>query len=114
MVPGTLPAKMLTEQLKRGRKYSLIKKVVSIIITGYPLTQLAGSGRYHHQFRYRTGDGIEFTDLVEVNTLELPKLPRKTDNTDLWNWITNEERRMKNEKSKKAPFFLFSLFILHL
>jgi len=104
-------SKMVTEQLGSGGNYPLIKKVVSIIITGYRLPQLAGSGRYHHQFRYRTGDGIEFTDLVEVNTLELPKLPRKTDNTELWNWMwfmeTSDEGELemlatKSPELKKA------------
>ena len=80
-------SKMLTEQIGSGQNYSLIKKVISIIITDYSLLQLSGSGRYHHQFRYRTSDGIELTDLAEINTLELTKLPDETDMTELWNWM---------------------------
>ena len=38
--------------------------------------------KYHHQFRYRTDDGIEFTDLSEINTLDLGKLPSDDDSTE--------------------------------
>ena len=108
-------SKMITEQLGSGHNYALIKKVVSIIITDY--TYVSGSGaiktsdRYHHQFRYRTGDGIELTDIAEINTLELTKLPRKTDETELWNWMrfieTNDEEELdmlatKSPELKKA------------
>ena len=90
-------SKMVTEQLGSGQNYSLLKKVVSIIITDY--AHLSESGRYHHQFRYRTEDGVELTALAEINTLELTKLPRETDKTELWNWMrfikTDDEEEMK-------------------
>ena len=31
--------------------------------------------KYHHRFRYSTKDGMEFTDLSEINTLDFNKLP---------------------------------------
>ena len=111
-------SKMITEQLGIGQKYSLIKKVVSIIITDYALAQLPESGRYHHQFRYRTVDSIELTDLTEINTLELAKLPSETDRTELWNWLkfmatkNEEELNMlatKNPELKKAVGILKEL-----
>jgi predicted transposase/invertase (TIGR01784 family) len=43
---------------------------------------------YHN--RYRLHDprtGSEFTDLLEVVTLELPKLPPEGDGTPLWDWL---------------------------
>jgi predicted transposase/invertase (TIGR01784 family) len=90
-------SKMVTEQIGSGQEYSQIKKVVSIIITAY--AHVSGSDRYHHQFRYRTGDGIELTDLAEINTLELVKLPHETDKTELWNWMrfieTNDEEELR-------------------
>ena len=92
-------SKMVTKQLGSGQEFSRIKKVVSIIITEYAHSRLSGSGRYHHQFRYRTGDGIELTDLAEINTLELSKLPREADKTELWNWMrfieTDDEEELK-------------------
>jgi predicted transposase/invertase (TIGR01784 family) len=99
-------SKMVTEQIGSGQDYSQIKKVVSIIITDYALKQLSGSGRYHHQFRYRTDDGIELTDLAEINTLELSKLPDETDRTELWNWMrfmaTKNEEEL-NMLATKSP-----------
>ena len=35
----------------------------------------------------RTKDGIEFTELVEINTLELTKLPVEADQSELWYWL---------------------------
>ena len=104
-------SKMINEQLGSGQDYTRIKKVISIIITDYALAQLSGSGRYHHQFRYRTTDGKEFTDLVEINTLELTKLPKEADESELWNWMmfmeTNDEEELdmlatKSPELKKA------------
>ena len=38
---------------------------------------------------------MEFTDIIEVNTLELTKLPETEDGTELWNWLKflSAERR---------------------
>ena len=55
------------------------------MITDYVF--ITGSEKYHHQFRYRTEDGLEFTDLSEINTLELSKLPSEADTTELWYWL---------------------------
>ena len=32
-------------------------------------------------------DGTEFTNLIEINTLELSKLPQEEDNSELWYWM---------------------------
>ena len=78
-------SKMITEQMTAGRNHSDIKRSVCIIITNY--TFVPESDRYHHQFRYRTEDGVEFTDLTEFNTLELSKLPSDADSSELWYWL---------------------------
>ena len=78
-------SKMVTEQMASGKNHADIKRSVCIIITDY--TFVPENGRYHNQFRYRTEDGVEFTDLTEFNTLELNKLPQDTDSTDLWYWM---------------------------
>ena len=45
------------------------------------------SPRYHNRFiLYDPASLIEFTDLIEINTLELPKLPEIADNY-LWHWL---------------------------
>jgi len=90
-------SKLVTEQITTGQDYSKIKRVVSIIITDFVL--IDEDIKYHNQFRYRTKEGIEFTDLTEINVLELPKLPMKTDNTDLWYWL--EFIKSDNEEGLK-------------
>jgi len=78
-------AKLITEQLGSGDVYDTIKKVISIVITNEKLIQR--SLGYHHRFTmYDAEAGVELTDLVEVNTLELPKLPDGTDGTVLYDW----------------------------
>ena len=87
-------SKMVTEQISSGQDYAVIKKVVSIIITDYTL--IPENKDYHNQFRYRTKGGMEFSDLVEINVLELTKLPTQTDNSELWYWM--EFIRAENEE----------------
>ncbi|MFP3041221.1 Rpn family recombination-promoting nuclease/putative transposase, partial [Treponema primitia] len=62
--------------------------------------------------------GTEFTDLLEINTLELPKLPEQSDGSDLYTWSqfftseTEEEFMMVAEKDpviKKAVATLMEL-----
>ena len=76
---------MVTEQVQSGQNWSVIKRVVTIVITDYIF--VPENGKYHNQFRYRTGDGTEFTNLTEINTLELSKLPQDADSTELWYWM---------------------------
>jgi predicted transposase/invertase (TIGR01784 family) len=88
-------AKMVTEQVDAGEDYSKIKRVISIIITDYAL--LSENDNYHNCYTlYDPGTGSEFTDLIEINTLELTKLPEAEDGTNLWAWMkflsaTNKE-----------------------
>jgi len=79
-------AKMLTEQLGSGNDYDAIKKTVSIVITGE--TFIHEHEQYHDKFSiYSAATGTPFTDIVEIHTLELPKLPKESDGTDLWDWL---------------------------
>jgi len=97
-------SKMITEQMATGRNWSDIKKAVAIIITDYDF--IVGEEKYHHQFRYRTIDGVEYTDLTEINTLELSKLPHNTDNSDLWHWmkfIKTDSEEVLNMLAQTSP-----------
>jgi predicted transposase/invertase (TIGR01784 family) len=102
-------SKLVTEQMSSGKDWSIIKRVITIVITE-DVFMPEGDG-YHHQFRYRTMDGIEFTDLMEINTLDLGKLPPDDDSTELWHWMkfikSDDEEDMdmlatKNPQMKKA------------
>ena len=61
---------------------------------------------------------MEFTDIIEVNTLELTKIPQAEDGTELWKWLKflsaerEEDLNMIAEKSpqvKKAVVRLMEL-----
>ena len=79
-------AKMLSEQIDEGNDYDVIKPVISIIITDFNL--IAGSKAYHHRFRfYDARHKVEFSSVQEINTLELTKLPKTSDRSDLFDWM---------------------------
>jgi predicted transposase/invertase (TIGR01784 family) len=78
-------AKLITEQIGSGDDFNIIKKVISIIVTDEPF--IPESPRYHHRFvLYDREAEVELTGLVEINTLELVKLPENTDGTLLYDW----------------------------
>ena len=62
-----------------------MKRVISIIITDHDL--ISYSPLYHHCFTlFDHGAAIQFTDLLEIHTLELTKIP-ETPDVYLWNWL---------------------------
>jgi predicted transposase/invertase (TIGR01784 family) len=94
-------SRMITGQVSRGEDYRKIERSICILITDY--VQVPENGCYHN--RYRLHDpktGSEFTDLVEVNTLELPKLPHNTDGTALWDWLKFLAARREEEMDMLA------------
>ena len=89
-------SKMVTEQVGTSEDYGKIKRVISIIITDYEF--ISGSPEYHHRFTlYDTKNKVEFTDIVEVNTLELGKLPQAEDGSELWDWLKFLSSKSKEE-----------------
>jgi len=97
-------AKLITEQLQSGDDYDLIKKVISIIITDENF--IPASPAYYHCFTlYDPKAQVEFSDILEVHTLELRKLPEYADGTELYDWgkfiaaETKEELTMIAERN---------------
>ena len=100
-------AKLITEQLGKSDDYENIRRVISVIICDYPL--IGEPPNYHHRFvLYDPVNKVEFSNVLEINTLELPKLPGDSDGTPLWNWLkfldarTEEELNMIAEKSPQV------------
>jgi len=92
-------AKLLTEQLGSGDKYESIQKVISILITDEDIIPVNSvklkddsdgkrpAERYHHRFTFYDPEaGVEFSDILEIHTLELGKLPKDADGTALYDW----------------------------
>ena len=69
-----------------GQGYDRIKRMVSVVITDHNLTQ--ENGCCCNQYRLRSkADGLKYTDLVELDILELSKLPTDPDGSELWHWM---------------------------
>jgi len=94
---------MLREQVVSGNDYDSIKRVIGVTITNHVM--IPEDGAYHHRYTlYDPETRSEFTDLLEVHILELPKLSLD-DGSDLWWWMrfltvrTKKELAMIAEKS---------------
>ncbi|GHU52481.1 hypothetical protein AGMMS49975_08360 [Clostridia bacterium] len=97
--------------------YAKIQRVISLIITDHTL--INDSPKYHNRYTLRDPEtGSEFTDLIEVNVLELPKLPPAEDGSKLWEWMKFLDARRsedldmiaeKNPQVKKAVVRLLEL-----
>jgi predicted transposase/invertase (TIGR01784 family) len=101
----------LNTQIAPGQTYEAVRKVVTILILDYDM--LPDKARYHHKFRlYDPESGTLFTEVIEIHTLELKKLPdisnaMKPKETELLNWLKliraedEEELEMLATKSPK-------------
>jgi predicted transposase/invertase (TIGR01784 family) len=103
-------SKLVSEQMGVGGDYSQIKQSISIVVTGDSL--IPDSSGYYHRFTYYDPDGgTEFSDLTEIHTIELCKLPAEPDGTARYDWAsfinaeTKEDIYMiaeRNPEIKKA------------
>ena len=98
-------ANMIKDQDLNSINYSNMKKTVSIMIAADH--SINSDNRYFHRYNLREEkDNSLFTDLIEVDILELKKLPDKYDGSPLWDWLTfiktNNEETMKM-LSEKNP-----------
>ena len=79
-------AKMLTAQLKSGEEFDTLQKTISILITDFEIIE--DRRKYHYAFELIDKEtGVKFTDLIEIHTLELQKIPKETDNTAEYDWL---------------------------
>ena len=108
-------AKLITEQLGSGGKYDTIQKVISIVITEENILQ--HSPNYHHRFTlYDPQAQVEFSDIIEIHTIELKKLPQSADGTELYDWasfIHAESEEELNMAAARNPEVQKAVVILH-
>jgi predicted transposase/invertase (TIGR01784 family) len=97
----------LTTQISSGDTYINIKKAVTIVILDYNI--LPDKARYHHVFRlYDPINGAMLTDILEIHTLELRKLPELPANPadrkeeELLYWLKLIRTEMKEEADMLA------------
>jgi predicted transposase/invertase (TIGR01784 family) len=78
-------ARMIAGQIGKGQDYGDIKRSICILIADY--VQLHEVRDYHNRFMlYNPENGARFSDLLEIDTLELPKLPAQGDGSALCLW----------------------------
>ncbi|MDR3225374.1 MAG: Rpn family recombination-promoting nuclease/putative transposase [Clostridiales Family XIII bacterium] len=99
-------ARLLSDQTERGKGYDVIKRVISVVITDFDLiTETEG---YHSKFlMYDKDAGIVFSDIIEIQILELAKLPEADGNGKLLDWlklIRSEDENEMEELAKKNPY----------
>jgi len=79
-------SKMLTAQLKSGEEFDTLKKTISILITDFDIIE--DRQKYHYTFELIDKEtGVKFTDIIEIHTLELQKIPQETDHTVKYDWL---------------------------
>jgi predicted transposase/invertase (TIGR01784 family) len=94
-------ARLITDQIGKSGKYSELKRVISIIITDFPL--LSESEDYHNYFVvYEPIKQFPYTDLLEIHTLEIQKLPADDDGTKSWEWMKFLDARNQEEMDLAA------------
>jgi predicted transposase/invertase (TIGR01784 family) len=73
--------KNLASQIASGESYEVIRKTITIVIFDFSLLDAPS---YQHQFKlYDERNQVLFTDVMEIHTLELPKLPITGDEGNL-------------------------------
>lgn len=74
-------AKMFTEDLVVGEKYTKLKKCISISILDF---NIDNSPEYHRVYKLRDKKGNDFSDLFEVHIIELRKKLEGSGRMDDW------------------------------
>lgn len=93
-------AKLFTERLLVGQNYSRLKRCICISVLGFNLDD---GPEYHRVYRMRDEKGRDFSDLLEVHTIELNK-PLSGGRMDDWIRLfkaeTEEEITMLEAETK--------------
>jgi len=78
--------KLVSRQLESGQGYDMLKPVISILIANENVFD--ESIAYHHTFHlYDSANNVKFTDLLEIHTLELQKLPEAPEPDAMYRWV---------------------------
>lgn len=79
-------SKMLSEQVGINRKYTNIKKCIGISIVDFNCIKQTNNYHTIYHIREDSDPTIIFSDKMEWHMVELPKLPKITDGTSIYNW----------------------------
>jgi predicted transposase/invertase (TIGR01784 family) len=94
-------ARLLADQVNRGDEYAEMRRVISIIITDF--TFIEENDSYRNRYYLHDPDtGSTFSGILEINVLELSKLPRDSDDSELWNWLKLMNAKEEGEMAELA------------
>ena len=100
-------SKMFTDQLKKGEPYENLKKCIHVSILDFTLFEDAECYRCITFCDRKTGK--EYTDLLEIQVLELCKIPKELESeTDIIRWMRflNGKNRKEFEDMAKTDEYL--------
>ncbi|GHU25097.1 hypothetical protein FACS1894172_13500 [Spirochaetia bacterium] len=79
-------SKLITDQMGESDNYTKIKPVILIVIADFNL--LPEELKYHNVYRLLNEDSHKlFSRLLEIHIIELKKLPKEGDGSELGNWM---------------------------
>ena len=89
-------SKMLVEQPNINKLYSNFKKCIGINILDF--NYISETERFHTVYHIREdSENFCYTDIMQWHLIELPKLPKNEDGTDLYDWIKFLKAEKKEE-----------------
>lgn len=106
-------AKMYTDQIEQGQKYSVLKKCVSISILDFVLFE--SKPAFHSCFHIREDThNFIYTDKMEFHVIELPKLPSELKQDcgalELWAKFINSEQKEEFDMLAEKNVYIESAY----
>ena len=93
----------VTKQVKLKERYKNIKTVIVIAILDFKI-RLDDDKYFHGNILKDMIDNKIYTDVEQIYTLELPKIPANDDNKELWTWLkflkSNNAEEIKELRNK--------------
>lgn len=93
----------VTKQVKLEERYRNIKTVIVIAILDFKI-RFDDDKYFHGNILKDMIDNKIYTDVEQIYTLELPKIPANDDNKELWTWLkflkSNNAEEIKELKNK--------------
>ena len=100
-------ARLLSRQGRAGSDYDQMRRAICVAITDFLLTGTPDNSNdidYHHRFHLLDDThGFRLTDVIQVDLLEIPKLPAEPDGHLLWHWLRFIGAHSKKEMEMQTP-----------
>lgn len=94
-------SKMLVEQVGINRSYSNLRKYIGIGILNFKY--IKNDDRFHTVYHFREDtNNNQYSDILEIHVIELPKLPKTDDRTDLYDWTRFIKAKNRSEIEMSA------------